>query len=179
MYFVTFRTADSVPQTKLSAWREERETWLKYHQEPWSEHEAREYYQRFSARMDAWLDAGMGDCPMREYGASEIVAHALKFFDGNRYDLGEWVMMPNHVHAVCAPLEGYELSEILHSWKSYTSNNINALLGKEGKLWQEESFNQILRSPEHLYNVECYIRRNPEKARIRVHHASFLEGEAK
>ena len=112
---------------------------------------------------------------MKASAASEIVATALQFFDGERYELGEWVVMPNHVHVVCTPMEGHDLSGILHSWKSYTSNTINRLTGKQGKLWQDESFNQIIRSREHLYNLGRYIRRNPEKAGIRVHHARFLE----
>lgn len=96
------------------------------------------------------------------------------FFDQKRYQLGEWVTMPNHVHAVVTPQPGFELTKILHSWKSYSATRINQLVNREGPLWQEESFNQILRNEQHLWRVEQYIRNNLIKAGIRVHHASFL-----
>ncbi|MBT5812999.1 MAG: hypothetical protein HOI15_01415 [Opitutales bacterium] len=83
--------------------------------------------------------------------------------------------MPNHVHATVTPKTGFELSSILHSWKSFTATRINQLTGKTGSLWHAESYNQILLNESHQWKVEEYIRKNPTKAGITVHHASFLE----
>jgi len=69
--------------------------------------------------------------------------------------------MTNHTHVVVTPSEGYELSKILHSWKSYTSNRINALIGRSGRLWQEESFDHVIRSEEHLVEFIDYTENNP------------------
>ena len=69
--------------------------------------------------------------------------------------------MPNHVHAIVTPIAGYSISEILHSWKSYTANEIHRLLGRTGSLWQKESFDHIVRGPEQLERIERYIHDNP------------------
>jgi valyl-tRNA synthetase len=173
-YFVTFRLADSIPASKLSALESERESWLRHNPEPWNDTQRRKYYERFSAKLDEWLDAGSGSCVLRDERAAEIVADALFHFDGERYDLGAWVVMPNHVHVVVAPREGYRLSEILHSWKSFTAHEINKLLNRSAPLWQHESYDHIIRNEQALFKIEEYIDRNPEKAGIKVAHASRL-----
>jgi len=44
--------------------------------------------------------------------------------------------MPNHVHAIVQPLRGYELEQIMHSWKSFTSHEIQKLRGTSGQIWR-------------------------------------------
>jgi REP element-mobilizing transposase RayT len=89
--------------------------------------------------------------------------------------LDEWVVMPNHVHVLCEPVGGNELSEILHSWKSYTANELNGMLGTKGEVfWQDESYNQIVRSEGHLVVLRKYVRSNLAKAGVRVWDASWL-----
>jgi valyl-tRNA synthetase len=178
-YFVTFRLADSIPAAKLSELEQEREAWLKANPEPWTESQRRAYYDNFSAKLDEWLDAGSGSCALKNPGAAKIVADALKHFDGHRYRLGAWVVMPNHVHAIVTPFNGYALSEILHSWKSYTTHEINKLLKRTGRLWQHESYDHIVRNERALFKIEEYIERNPEKAGIEAAHVSRLQEERK
>ncbi|HUI06774.1 MAG TPA: transposase [Verrucomicrobiae bacterium] len=72
--------------------------------------------------------------------------------------------MPNHVHVLMTPLPGNEPSAILYSWKSYTANQINRLLGQSGPVWQRESFDHIVRNEEALLRFEQYIRDNPRSA---------------
>lgn len=74
--------------------------------------------------------------------------------------------MPNHLHAVVRPTEGKKnsLERILGSWKQFSSARINEERGERGALWQEESFDRIIRDEEHLYRAIQYIGRNPEKA---------------
>jgi REP element-mobilizing transposase RayT len=123
-YFVTFRLADSLPQEKLDQWREEREIWLKHNPLPLSPKDEAEYHERFSGRLEQWLDQGSGSCVLALPECRAIVENALRHFDGQRYTLGESVVAPNHVHAILAPKSGHELSDILHSWKSFTSKEI-------------------------------------------------------
>jgi hypothetical protein len=49
-----------------------------------------------------------------------IMESSLLHFDGVRYELGEFVVIPNHVHAIVAPIGEHRLTSILHSWKSFT-----------------------------------------------------------
>jgi REP element-mobilizing transposase RayT len=165
-YFVTFRLADSLPQEKLEQLRSEREHWLKTHQKPLSNSDKKEYRRLFAQKVEDWLDAGIGQCVLREPHAAKIVADALRHFDGKRYKLGEWVVMPNHVHVLVTPYEGFELVDILHSWKSFTANEINTLMKSSGRVWQHESYDHIVRSEEELARIEQYIIENPSKAGI-------------
>ena len=162
-YFVTFRTADSLPQEKLVQWQAERSEWIRTHPEPHTEADRREYYQRFPERLQHWLDQGGGACVLAQPEPKQLVENALRHFDGDRYQLGEFIVMPNHVHALVTPLNAHELSAILHSWKSYTASQINKHLGETGAFWQKESFDHIVRSPASLEKFAQYIRDNPKK----------------
>jgi len=161
-YFVTFRLADSIPQEKLDRWRFERENWFSHHAEPYSPEEQREFYFLFSERVQQYLDAEHGACVLRRRDASRIVTGTMRFFDGKRYNLDESIVMPNHVHVLLVPTNGHCLEEILHSWKSYTAHEINKLLGRDGQLWQHESYDHLVRSEKQLHALRRYIRNNPK-----------------
>src|SRR3954453_10438214 len=166
-YFVTFRLADSVPQKLLQDWREEQDTWLKFHPKPWDWKIEREYRRRFVEEREDWLDRGHGSCLFRDLRTAEIVADALRFFDGERYHLDAFVVMPNHIHALVQPTGDKSLSEILHSWKSFTANEINRVTSRREELWMHESYARIVRDWEELLNWRRYIAGNPQKARLR------------
>ena len=74
--------------------------------------------------------------------------------------------MPNHVHCIVRPLTTVilELEDIIGSWKSFTGRKINQTLGQEGSLWQDESYDRIIRDEAHLWRCLQYIGRNPKKA---------------
>jgi valyl-tRNA synthetase/REP element-mobilizing transposase RayT len=167
-YFVTFRLADSIPADKLVHLEEERERWVSSHPEPWSTPEKRQYYERFCVPIERWLDAGYGSCLLARPHSANVVSDALKHFDGERYELGAWVVMPNHVHVLVTPKPDHDLSEILHSWKRFSAREINRLEGREGQLWQHESYDHIVRNGDSLGRIQEYIERNPELAGIAV-----------
>jgi Rad3-related DNA helicase/REP element-mobilizing transposase RayT len=166
-YFVTFRLADSIPQEKLRQWEQEMTDWLKKNPEPHTVEQKTEYHERFTERFHRWLDAGMGECWLRRPEISAAVEEALRHFDGERYLLGHYVVMPNHVHAVVRPVQGHLLKDILHSWKSFTAHKLNESLGREGQLWQDESFDCIVRSTAQLDKTGFYIQENPTKAKLK------------
>ena len=162
IYFVTFRTADSMPQDKLKQWLDERKAWMEEHPEPHTAAERLEYTKLFPQRFQEWLDAGYGACQLARPEVRETVEHALGHFNGTRYRLGEYVVMPNHVHVLVSPLGEHELSEILQAWKSFTAKEINRLISESGHFWQKESFDHIVRSPEQMERIKKYIRDNPK-----------------
>jgi carbamoylphosphate synthase large subunit/REP element-mobilizing transposase RayT len=166
-YFVTFRLADSVPQKLLQDWHEEQNSWLKFHPKPWDWKTEREYHRRFVEEREDWLNRGHGCCLLRDSRTGQIVADALRFFDGERYHLDSFVVMPNHVHALVQPMGNNSLSEILHSWKSFTATEINRVTNRREELWMHESYDHIVRDWEELLNWRRYIAENPEKARLR------------
>ena len=140
-YSVTFRLADSLPRPVLEQWVFEREDISRTAQQlgrPLTPQEDRRLQELFSERVESYLDAGEGKCWMRDDAIAAIVAGALLHFDGRRYLLHAWCVMPNHVHVVVQPLAGYELPGITHTWKSFTAKEANRKLGRRGKFWQPE-----------------------------------------
>ncbi|MDP9254124.1 MAG: valine--tRNA ligase [Verrucomicrobiota bacterium] len=174
-YFVTFRLADSLPAEKLAELEEERARWMDAHPEPWSDSDKRDYYARFSTRIEEWLDAGYGSCVLRDSKAAEIVTGALRHFAAERYSLLAWVVMPNHVHVLVKPNAKYKLGDILHSWKLFTARRINELRGSSGQLWQHESYDHIVRDDAALWRIAQYIEQNPDGAGIKVTQLGKLE----
>jgi len=169
-YFVTFRLDDSLPQAKLRELETVRQDWAKKNPEPRRKEQLEELSNEVMRRVERWLDQGMGRCRLRERAAAKIVADALHYFDRDRYELGSYVVMPNHVHVIVKPLKCdiEPLESILQSWKRYTSRQINSLDRSEGSLWQEESFDRIIRDEEHLYRAIQYIGRNPTYAGLKI-----------
>ena len=167
LYFVTFRLGDAVPAGMLRQWEEERDAWLAHHPEPWSLGVQRDYFNRFPRRLERWLDQGSGECILRKPEAAKLVGDALLHGNGARYQQLCWVVMPNHIHVIVAPILPVRLEEVVQTWKSYTAHALNKLLGRNGPVWQKDYFDRIVRDEEHLFNLVGYIRRNPEKARLR------------
>ncbi|MEN8255600.1 MAG: DUF4080 domain-containing protein, partial [Verrucomicrobiota bacterium] len=167
-YFVTFRLADSIPQSRIKEYEELRRKWEEHHHPPYSEKERERFNELFSERVNEWLDEGAGSCCLKNPELAAHVAETLQHFDGERYELDEWVVMPNHVHVLVKPLPGFGLPAILHTWKSYSAHAINQALNRKGQLWQKESYDHIVRDMDELNRIRNYIRRNPEKARFRV-----------
>ncbi|MDA8383434.1 MAG: transposase, partial [Betaproteobacteria bacterium] len=115
-------------------------------------------------RIEALLDAGTGARHLADPAIARIVEDALKHFDGTRYHLHAWCVMPTHVHALITPLHGESLSAILHAWKSFTAKQANAALGRQGTFWQEEYFDRVIRNGTHFAAQVAYIHENPVKA---------------
>ena len=156
-YFVTFRLADSLPREKLEQWQAEKKQWLKAHPKPLTRQQRVEFCRLFPERMQKWLDAGQGSCILARPDLKQLVSEALCYFHRKRYHLDEYVVAANHVHAIVTPAPDNELSSILHSWKSYTSHEINKKLKRSGEIWQKESFDHIIRSEESLLKFREYI----------------------
>ena len=158
--FVTFRLYDSLPQEKLQWLRDERESWLKLHPQPWDKKTTKEYTSKFGKAVDKWLDNDHGNCLLKKQSNRKIVEDALLFFDGKRYDLIAFVVMPNHVHILMKLKEGYKLIEIMRSIKSFTAKKINENENKTGPVWQSESYDRLIRDQKHFENVIRYIIAN-------------------
>jgi replication-associated recombination protein RarA len=161
MYFVTWRTADSMPRERVDQWVKERDAWLKAHPEPWSVRDEEEYYRLFPDRWEVWLDEGHGECLLGRPELRQIVEEVLQHDDGTKYRLEDFIVMPNHVHVLVTPLGRHTLSEITQAWKSTAAHRINKLLGRSGMLWQKESFDHIVRSAEQAQGLREYIQQNP------------------
>ncbi len=164
-YAVTFRLADSLPAQVLQRWQEDRNYLLERTKRgELTTAERKELQKLFSEKIDAALDAGHGECWLARPEIAQLAQDALQHFDGQRYNLLAWCIMPNHVHVVFRPTAAHDLSGILHSWKSYTTTEANRLLQRSGPFWQAESFDHLVRDREDFDNQVRYILQNPDKA---------------
>ena len=172
-YFVTMRLADSVPESVLADWNRERTSWLSAHgATPETLHcldpeERANYHQIFSAKLHDYIDRGYGECHLNKPKCQQIVAGALHGLDGERYALGDFVIMPNHVHLLMRPLAEFTLRSICYGLKRFTARECNRALGQAGHFWQTESYDRIIRDQEELSAFRRYIHANPEKAKLR------------
>ena len=160
--FVTWRLADSLPQAKIIKWKEEKERWVSFNPKPWDLATESKYYERFGQTMDHWLDAGYGSCLLENHENGKIVSDALLHFNHQRYNLSDFVIMPNHVHVLFQPLECHKLENIIKTWKQYTAKEINLRRGMQGALWQKNYWDRLIRSQEHFDWTRNYIHNNPQ-----------------
>ncbi len=151
LYFVTFRLADSLPRSVLASLQ------LKYADADDRDKKARD--------VERLLERHHGACHLKNPAIADLVACALQKFDGSRYRLFAWCIMPNHVHVVFQPILHFRLEDILHSWKSYTAKQANKELKRNGKeFWQREYFDHLIRDGKQLDRAIRYTAENPEKA---------------
>ncbi len=174
-YFITFRLADSIPIKKLNEIKSKRAKWEELHTKPYSDDEWAEYVKIYSEKIQGYLDMGIGSCVLRNNENSKIVADALKYFDQEKYILDEWVVMPNHIHVIITPINGVDISKIVHSWKSFSALEINKNINNSGSLWLKERHDHIIRNKKQLRVIRKYILENPKKADIKVHDISSGE----
>jgi REP element-mobilizing transposase RayT len=84
-----------------------------------------------------------------------------------RYELHVAVVMPDHVHMIMTPLidrqraEIFSLMRIMQSLKGASARAINQRLHHHGPVWQQESFDHVLRSYEGLDAKMGYVLQNP------------------
>jgi putative transposase len=79
--------------------------------------------------------------------------------------IGRYVIMPDHVHFFCsAELDAKTLPTFMQAWKQWTSKRMARELKLSGKIWQEEFFDDVLRSSESYSQKWDYVKENPVRA---------------
>ncbi len=148
--FVTFRLTDGFPEGRRSEW----------------EHLLLiENDEERRAQLEEYLDRGHGEAWLKLPAIGALVEGALRYFDGQRYELRAWVVMPNHVH-VLFKVGTVPMSEIVESWKSFTAKEANKLLGRTGHFWQVDYWDTFMRDAEREAKTVRYIEDNPPKAKL-------------
>jgi REP element-mobilizing transposase RayT len=101
--------------------------------------------------------------------ARDLVLEHCRREHGKRIHLYAAVIMPDHVHMLFLPLRDedgwpFPVVDILQCLKGATAHLINKHLDRSGPVWEEESFDHVLRSHESLMDKCEYIRQNPVRA---------------
>ena len=103
--------------------------------------------------------------PLVPLARSLVLEHCLKG-NGRTMHLHAAVIMPEHVHLLLTPMRNAEgwpfpLKDILKLIKGPAARSLNLLAGTCGALWQDESFDHVLRCDESLDEKLEYILQNP------------------
>jgi len=172
-YFVTACLADSIPAQGLLNLRNFEKQLLasrpKDHSLDWREL----VWKKVFIEREKLLDHDPAVRHLERPELAKIVADALRHFNGERYELIAWVIMPSHFHWLFRPLESWAATlppersarqAIMHSIKSFTAHHCNAILGRSGCFWQQESFDHCVRDDAELERIFDYIEHNPVKA---------------
>lgn len=175
--FITFRTRDSIPREVLSRWNQEKQDWLKQRGVPgdsfWKEAVGMldpktklEFLRYFNRTREDFLDTCQGSCLLKNPSLAQVVFDSLLHFDGERYQMGDFVIMPNHVHLLAAFPTQASMEKQLSSWLSFSARVINHRTGGSGHFWQQEPFDHLVRSIEQYNYLREYIANIPIKARL-------------
>lgn len=176
--FITFRTADSIPKEVLIRWEREKADWLRLNGCKSTLHWSKvlptldtklrnQFKKTFNRHREVYLDKCHGECVLERRKLSQIVYDSLLYFDRDRYRMGDFIIMPNHVHLLCAFDTEDAMKEQCDSWLHWTARQINIAVGKKGKFWQQEPFDHLVRSPEQYVYLRKYIADNGVKAGLR------------
>ena len=119
------------------------------------------YFITFSTHDRFQLEPSQKDC----------VFNAIFFLDGKKYELYAVVVLNDHVHMVVNPFES--LPKIMHSIKSFTAHDINKILERKGNVWQNESYDRVIRDEDEFLEKLNYIANNPIKANLARQHEDY------
>ena len=177
--FLTFRTADSLPRSVLLLWDRELREWLRQvgvavdpdqaipDIQLLPEHRQDEFRQYRARRWNWHLDSCYGECTLRRRDFAEVVSNSIRHFDGERYDLDSFVVMPNHVHLLAQFRPPTTCRGQSTSWMRFTAREINSRLERRGEFWQGEPFDHLVRSADQFETLRRYIAENGPRARLR------------
>ena len=170
VYFVTFRLADSLPKKAFQALDSERKDILATASQmgrSLTVAERRRMGQLQARSLERTLDAGSGECLLRNNEVARVVVNSLREFDGSRYWLFAWSVMPNHVHVLFQTIGNLPIAGVLHSWKSYSAKAANQILGRRGEFWQHEYHDHLIRNTAEFDRATMYVKENPSKAGLK------------
>ncbi len=178
LYFITFHLADSFPAKAIYEMAERNRILITAkrlggHLTPAQEVLIAKYSQK---QVEAYIDCGIGECPLKNPRVAEAMANALRFWHGKRYRLIVWCIMPNHVHVVCRLLPGQRLPDVVKSWKVYSAREANRILGRKGPLWRREYYDRLIRGDGEFERAVQYVLRNPERAGLKNWRWVWSEG---
>ncbi len=104
--------------------------------------------------------------------ARDIVLASIRRDDAIRYDLDVAVVMTDHAHLILTPgideprRRVMPLFEIMQAIKGASARKIHQCLHSHGAIWQEESFDRVLRSAEDTNAKLLYVLENPVRRRL-------------
>ncbi|MCS7054488.1 MAG: transposase [Ignavibacterium sp.] len=159
IYFITARISGTLPFSVINSLKKISN---KYRDIPFEE------FRKHFVEYDDFLDKNFNSkIKLTDNFIPEILSECLLYPDGKEYKLLCYTIMPTHFHFAFELLPNNKgISKIMQSIKGISSRRINTKLNREGKFWQDESYDRLIRNDVELYYVIRYILENPVKARL-------------
>jgi putative transposase len=168
--FVTFRLADSMPQSRRGEW----------------EHLlAIENVREKRTKLEEYLDRGIGACHLRDPANARLTEAALLHSHSEHCDLLSWCVMPNHVH-VLVHVWQTPLWKLVAAWKKFVARRADRMPERRSphrpvplakgtvlngipaipSFWMREYWDTFMRDEEQERRAIRYIEGNPVKAKL-------------
>jgi putative transposase len=169
-FFVTTRIAGSLPLHAIQELKEEQAMLHRQITEATNEEMRNRYIfklrSRYFGKFEDYVNrVSVGPRWLANEQVAGIVSEAIRFRDGNAYNLLCYTLMPNHVHMVFSTdRNDIPLDKIMQSLKRYTAREANKILGREGAFWHHESYDHVVRDGAELERILQYVLLNPVKA---------------
>ena len=181
-YFVTWNLKDAIPAKAFEDYtfqliqlehqirvlkKENAVDSVIFNLEKEHQHVRNKYLKAYNDMLDAESHPSVN---LSKPANTAILINTLQFWEGKKLNNHAFTIMNNHVHWVFELLKKDRngkvvyLQDILQSVKRESANRINKNEGRQGSLWQKESFDTTIRDHKHLYNAINYTLNNPVKA---------------
>jgi len=98
--------------------------------------------------------------------AEILIQRIIKCRDNGVYLLHEFVVMPNHFHALLTPGETTSLEKAVQLIKGGSSHEIHKDTGNQMEIWQVGFHDWTIRDGEDYSAKVRYIQMNPVKSRL-------------
>ena len=172
VFFITARLHGSLPMVVLEQLREEQERERKRAINEQTQNLALakiNQQKREFARFDVCLDIpANGPYWLADSAVAQVMMEALRFRHNIGYDLIAFCLMSNHYHLVVdlrrLGAESKPLHRIMQSLHGQVARKANALLGRAGTFWHDESYDHVVRDDVELRRIIEYTLQNPVKA---------------
>lgn len=139
-YWAVLRLTDALPAELMTRLRSEEEEANRT--EGGDEAALR---RRIAQRIEAELNAGHGDCWLRDEQVARLVQSALQAGHGRRYTLRAWSVLPNHLQVIFTTAEGVDAGAVVREWRSYTTSQVNLALDRGAvELWERVPYLRAL-----------------------------------
>jgi type I restriction enzyme R subunit len=185
--FVTFRESDSIPRDVIECWDRQKRDWLSRREliigRHWSDalptlddRQRLEFDRHFDRLREEYLNTFRGRCLLRRPALSRIVADSLLHFDGELCRIGDFVVMPNHVHLLAAFPEPDAMDEQINAWLHFAAFRIRQATGEVGHSWRQEPLDHLVRDKQDYDELRRYIADYPREANLKPGEYVYRQG---
>lgn len=164
-HFITVRCEGSLPKLAQERIREIHQTLQSM--EPNSD-DFTQLQRQYFLTAEKYLDTGGGFAPFSATNLCQVAIDAIRKCESEGWQLGDGVIMPNHVHLLIRKKSesGLSLKKVVERLKGRSARQVNKALNRKGRFWQEDWFDRWMRDGAERQRTIQYIRQNPVKARL-------------